>query len=162
MLQFFAAVWLSLNLWTGMPMAQAVLYPPALSYSEAELVDRDFSEQQLASAEFAGCTMRGVKFNRADLRGAIFSVSWMTDVDFRGADLSNAMLDQVTFVDTDLRNAQLTDTILLRSTFENVQIDGADFTGAILDGAQVKQLCRRAEGINPTTGIATRDSLYCP
>ncbi|MBP0002042.1 MAG: pentapeptide repeat-containing protein [Cyanobacteria bacterium SID2] len=165
MVQFIVTLFLSWHLslsgWADAPLAQAVLYPPALSYSEAELVDRDFSNQKLAAAEFAGCTLRSVDFNHADLRGTTFSVSWMNDVDFSGADLSNAMLDQVSFINTDLRDSILTDTIWLRSSFENVKIEGADFTDAILDGAQVQQLCQIARGINSKTGVATRDSLYC-
>jgi uncharacterized protein YjbI with pentapeptide repeats len=50
---------------------------------------------------------------------------------------------------------------LLRSKFDNVNIVGADFTDAILNGAQIKELCAKATGVNPKTGVATRDSLGC-
>jgi uncharacterized protein YjbI with pentapeptide repeats len=51
--------------------------------------------------------------------------------------------------------------VLLRAILNNIDITGADFTGAILDGLQAKEFCERAEGVNPTTGVATRDSLGC-
>lgn len=40
-------------------------------------------------------------------------------------------------------------------------ITGADFTDALVDNYQRLQMCRRAKGTNPTTGVATRESLFC-
>jgi uncharacterized protein YjbI with pentapeptide repeats len=71
------------------------------------------------------------------------------------------MIDQVKFTKADLSDAILAETILLRSTFEGADITGADFSDAIMDGAQVKELCTKASGINSQTGISTRDSLGC-
>jgi uncharacterized protein YjbI with pentapeptide repeats len=71
------------------------------------------------------------------------------------------MIDQVKFTKADLSDAILAETILLRSTFEGADITGADFSDAIMDGAQVKELCTKASGINSQTGISTRNSLGC-
>jgi len=61
----------------------------------------------------------------------------------------------------DLTNAVLIGTVMTRSSFEETKITGADITDAIINRYQIKLLCERAEGINPTTGVATRDSLGC-
>lgn len=136
-------------------------YPPPLSYSNAELTGKDFSGQTLRAAEFSNANLERTNFADADLQGTIFSASVMTQANLHGADLSNAMVDQVNFTNADLRDAIFTESILLRSTFNNVDITGADFTDAILDGAQIKELCAKADGVNSKTSITTRDSLGC-
>ncbi|MEG4345339.1 pentapeptide repeat-containing protein [Microcoleus sp. A003_D6] len=141
--------------------AQSKYYPPPLSFSNAELTRRDFSGQMLRAAEFSNANMDLTNFSNADLRGAIMSASVMTQANLHGANLTNAMIDQVKFTKADLSDAILAETILLRSTFDGVDITGADFTDAIMDGAQVKELCTKASGINSQTGISTRDSLGC-
>ena len=42
-----------------------------------------------------------------------------------------------------------------------MDITGADFTNVILRKDQLRALCRRAEGTNPSTGQSTRDTLGC-
>lgn len=141
--------------------AQAADYPPPLSYSNAQLKGKDFSAQTLRGAEFSNANLELTNFTGADLRGAVFSASVMTQANLHGANLTYGMLDQVNLTGADLSDALLVETILLRSIFDDTNINGADFTEAILDGAQVKELCAKATGINPTTNIATRDSLGC-
>ncbi|MCC3435356.1 MAG: pentapeptide repeat-containing protein [Oscillatoriales cyanobacterium] len=141
--------------------AQSKYYPPPLSFSNAELTRRDFSGQMLRAAEFSNANMDLTNFSNADLRGAIMSASVMTEANLHGANLTNAMIDQIKFTKADLSDAILVETILLRSTFDEADITGADFTDAIMDGAQVKELCSKASGINSQTGISTRDSLGC-
>jgi uncharacterized protein YjbI with pentapeptide repeats len=132
-----------------------------MSYSNAELRGKDFSGQDLRASDFANANMEGANFNQADLRGAIFSASVMQNANLKGANLQYAMMDQVDFTETNLENAILSETILLRSTFGETQITGADFSDALLDGEQRRILCQTATGVNPLTGINTRESLDC-
>jgi len=132
-----------------------------VDYTLTDLSYRDFSGQYLVGTSFAAAEMRDANFEAADLSQTILTKASFLRANLASANLSQTFGDRVTFDGADLTNAILTDAILSSSTFTEAKITGADFSGAIVDRYQMVQMCKYADGVNPTTGVATRDSLGC-
>lgn len=137
--------------------------PSAFSeFSAEELRNKDFSGKTLQSVDFAKVELEEADFSNADLRGAVFNASNLSKANMRGADFSYGFAYLTNFDGADLTDSIFQETILSFSTFRDTKITGADFSLAVLEKWQVKQLCANAEGVNPKTGVDTRDSLGCP
>lgn len=141
--------------------ALALAQENTVDYTLTDLSFRDFSGQYLAGTSFAAAEMREANFNAADLSQTILTKASFLRANLSAANLSQAFADRVAFDQADLTNAIFTDAILSSSTFTDAAISGADFSGAIVDRYQMAQMCKYADGINPITGVATRDSLGC-
>ncbi|TYH51759.1 hypothetical protein ES332_D10G300700v1 [Gossypium tomentosum] len=121
--------------------ASILLVDPALAFKSI-----------LRQANFKGAKLLGASFFDADLTGADLS-----EADLRGVDFSLANVTKANLSNANLEGALATGN----TSFKGSNITGADFTDVPLRDDQREYLCKVADGVNPTTGNATRDTLLC-
>mgnify|MGYP001216475310 CR=1 FL=1 len=131
------------------------------NYVRANITGFDLHGQDLSKSSIAGAVARDANFSDVDLHGTVLTLSDLKGSNLNGINLTDTLSDRVNFQRTDLRNAVLINMIASGSSFAGSIIEGADFTYAILDSDDRKNLCEIAEGVNPVTGVSTRDSLEC-
>ncbi|KEH34748.1 putative pentapeptide [Medicago truncatula] len=139
----------------GGPYGQGVTRGQDLSgkdFSGKTLIKQDFKTSILRQANFKGAKLLGASFFDADLTGADLS-----DTDLRSADFSLANVTKVNLSNANLEGALVTGN----TSFKGSNITGADFTDVPLREDQREFLCKIADGVNSTTGNATRDTLLC-
>ncbi|CAK8566584.1 unnamed protein product [Lathyrus sativus] len=139
----------------GGPYGQGVTRGQDLSgkdFSGKTLIKQDFKTSILRQANFKGAKLLGASFFDADLTGADLS-----DADLRSADFSLANVTKVNLSNANLEGALVTGN----TSFKGSNIIGADFTDVPLREDQREYLCKIADGVNSTTGNATRDTLLC-
>ena len=155
---------LAVILWLAMAFpVQAVLDQgeEVPNYVRADITGIDLHGEDLSKSSIAGAVVRNANLSDVDLHGTVLTLSDLKGSNLQGIDLSDTLSDRVNFQRTDLRNAVLTNMIASGSSFAGASIEGADFTYAVLDSDDQRNLCKVASGINPTTGIATKESLEC-
>uniref|UniRef100_A0A5B7BCG0 Thylakoid lumenal 15 kDa protein 1 n=1 Tax=Davidia involucrata TaxID=16924 RepID=A0A5B7BCG0_DAVIN len=121
-------------------------------FSGKSLIKQDFKTSILRQTNFKGAKLLGASFFDADLTGADLS-----DSDLRGADFSLANVTKANLSNANLEGALATGNTSFRGSI----ITGADFTDVPLRDDQREYLCKIADGVNPTTGNATRETLLC-
>ena len=131
------------------------------NYVHSDITGIDLHGQDLSKSSIAGAVVRDADLSGVDLHGTVVTLANLKGSNLKGINLSDTLADRVNFQQTDLSNAVMINMIASGSSFAGARIEGADFTFAVLDSDDQRNLCQIADGINPITGISTRDSLEC-
>jgi len=135
--------------------------PPEIRNQQDLDLEQDMHGQDLSGNEFVKFDLNGFNFNDSNLQGAVFNNSKLNNATLSGANLTDALAYATDFTGADLSGVNFTNALLMESNFDGAKIDGADFTDAVISRIQQKELCAKANGVNPITGESTEYSLGC-
>ncbi len=155
---FFLALFLG---FASIAPAQAASSAAIRAFDDVSVQQLNYAGQDLTLAEFSNARLAHADFSGADLRGAVFNGSSLKQANLHGVNFSDGIAYLSDLSGADLSDAILTSAMMLKSSFRGAIVTGADFSDALLDRDQILQLCQSADGVNPVTGVPTRESLGC-
>jgi uncharacterized protein YjbI with pentapeptide repeats len=133
----------------------------AEDYNQVSLINANFSGRDLSDSSFTRTNLRNSNLSHTDLHGVSLFGANLEDASLEGANLIHATLDNSRLTRTNLTNAVLEGAFAFNVKFNGAIIDGADFTDVELRRDTQLLLCQTAQGVNPTTGRKTRETLNC-